>query len=71
MTLHSTAPADMYDSLSTNWTAVVEGITVRGIIRQPHRSHPRIAAGEPVRRYNQIIVCRAPIAPGGKSDTKP
>ena len=46
--------------------AVVDGITVRGIIPPGHKIATRaIAAGEPVRRYNQIIgfASRA-IAPG-------
>ncbi len=46
--------------------AVVEGISVRGIIPPGHKIATRaIAAGEPVRRYNQIIgfASRA-IAPG-------
>ena len=46
--------------------AVVEGITVRGIIPPGHKIATRaIAVGEPVRRYNQIIgfASRA-IAPG-------
>ena len=45
---------------------VVEGITVRGIVPPGHKIATRaIAAGEPVRRYNQIIgfASRA-IAPG-------
>jgi altronate hydrolase len=46
--------------------AVVEGITVRGIIPPGHKiATHAMAVGEPVRRYNQIIgFASRPIAPG-------
>ena len=44
----------------------VEGVTVRGLIPPGHKIATRaLAAGEPVRRYNQIIgFASQPIAPG-------
>ena len=50
----------------------VENITVRGLIPAGHKIATRaLAAGEPVRRYNQIIgFASKPIAPGGNSSCR-